>query len=190
MQRHLALSRDEARKRAIGLLEEVHIPSARQRLDDYPHRYSGGMRQRVMIAIALSCNPKLLIADEPTTALDVTVQAGVLDLLHELRAEHAMSMIIITHDMGVVAETADDIIVMYAGQIVEQAPVLDLFDRPEHPYTEALLAALPQLEGEGVREGRLTSIPGRPPDLLIPPAGCRFAARCRYANQEDSCATV
>src|SRR5207248_9514872 len=116
MQRHLDLSRDEARKRAIGLLEEVHIPSARQRLDDYPHRYSGGMRQRVMIAIALSCNPKLLIADEPTTALDVTVQAGILDLLDELREQHQMSMIIITHDMGVVAEAADDIAVMYAGQ--------------------------------------------------------------------------
>ena len=122
MQRHLDLSRDDARKRAIELLDEVRIPSARQRLDDYPHRYSGGMRQRVMIAIALSCNPKLLIADEPTTALDVTVQAGILDLLDELREQHEMSMIIITHDMGVVAEAADDIAVMYAGQIVEQTP--------------------------------------------------------------------
>ena len=119
-----------------------------------------------MIAIALACNPKLLIADEPTTALDVTVQAGVLDLLYELREEHNMAMIIITHDMGVVAETADDIVVMYAGQFVEQATSFDLFDSPEHPYTEALLAALPQIEGEGIRQGRLTSIPGRPPDLL------------------------
>ena len=189
MQRHLDLSRDEARKRAIGLLEEVHIPSARQRLDDYPHRYSGGMRQRVMIAIALSCNPKLLIADEPTTALDVTVQAGILDLLDELREQHQMSMIIITHDMGVVAEAADDIAVMYAGQIVEQTSAEELFDHPEHPYTEALLGALPQLEGERVRQGRLTAIPGRPPDLLDPPPACRFAPRCPYASLDDSCAT-
>jgi oligopeptide/dipeptide ABC transporter ATP-binding protein len=189
MQRHLDVSRDEARKRAAELLEEVHIPNARQRLDDYPHRYSGGMRQRVMIAIALSCNPKLLIADEPTTALDVTVQAGILDLLEELRDEHDMSMIIITHDMGVVAEAADDIAVMYAGQVVEQASAEELFDHPEHPYTEALLGALPQLEGEGVREGRLTAIPGRPPDLLNPPATCRFAARCPYAGG-DSCTEV
>jgi oligopeptide/dipeptide ABC transporter ATP-binding protein len=188
MQRHLDFSRDEARKRAIELLEEVHIPNARQRLDDYPHRYSGGMRQRVMIAIALSCNPKLLIADEPTTALDVTVQAGILDLLDELREEHQMSMIIITHDMGVVAEAADDIAVMYAGQIVEQTSAEELFDHPEHPYTEALLGALPQLEGEGVRQGRLTAIPGRPPDLLDPPPACRFAPRCPYASFDDSCA--
>ncbi|MDX6456127.1 MAG: peptide/nickel transport system ATP-binding protein [Gaiellaceae bacterium] len=188
MQRHLDFSRDEARKRAIELLEEVHIPNARQRLDDYPHRYSGGMRQRVMIAIALSCNPKLLIADEPTTALDVTVQAGILDLLEELREEHQMSMIIITHDMGVVAEAADDIAVMYAGQIVEQTSAEELFDHPEHPYTEALLGALPQLEGEGVRQGRLTAIPGRPPDLLDPPPACRFAPRCPYASFDDSCA--
>jgi oligopeptide/dipeptide ABC transporter ATP-binding protein len=186
MQRHLDIPRDEARKRAAELLEEVHIPNARQRLDDYPHRYSGGMRQRVMIAIALSCSPKLLIADEPTTALDVTVQAGILDLLEELRTEHDMSMIIITHDMGVVAEAADDIAVMYAGQIVEQASAEELFDHPEHPYTEALLGALPQLEGENVRAGRLTAIPGRPPDLLNPPPACRFAPRCPYAGT-DSC---
>jgi oligopeptide/dipeptide ABC transporter ATP-binding protein len=189
LRRHLSMNRDEARKRAIGLLEEVHIPNAAGRLDDYPHRYSGGMRQRVMIAIALSCNPKLLIADEPTTALDVTVQAGVLDLLRELRTEHDMAMMIITHDMGVVAETADDIVVMYAGQVVEHAKTLDLFDSPEHPYTEALLAALPQLEGEDVRHGRLTSIPGRPPDLIAPPPACRFAPRCPYAGQDD-CAQV
>jgi oligopeptide/dipeptide ABC transporter ATP-binding protein len=148
------------------------------------------MRQRVMIAIALSCNPKLLIADEPTTALDVTVQAQVLDLLDELRHSHDMSMIIITHDMGVVAEAADDIIVMYAGQFVEQATTLDLFDHPEHPYTEALLGALPQIEGEGIREGRLTAIPGRPPDLIDPPVACRFGPRCPYANRKDSCTTT
>jgi oligopeptide/dipeptide ABC transporter ATP-binding protein len=189
LRRHLEITRDEARKRAIQLLDEVHIPNAAARLDDYPHRYSGGMRQRVMIAIALSCNPKLLIADEPTTALDVTVQAGILDLLLELREEHHMAMILITHDMGVVAESADDVIVMYAGQIVEQAQTLDLFDHPEHPYTEALLAALPQIEGEGVREGRLTSIPGRPPDLISPPEACRFAPRCPYAGR-DECSIV
>src|SRR6476661_2826939 len=188
MQRHLDLSRDDARKRAIELLDEVRIPSARKRLDDYPHRYSGGMRQRVMIAIAISCNPKLLIADEPTTALDVTVQAGILDLLDELQAEHEMAMILITHDMGVVAEAADDIVVMYAGQIVEEATSLDLFDNPEHPYTEALLGALPQIEGEGIREGRLTAIPGRPPDLSDPPKACRFAPRCPFEEREDSCA--
>ncbi|MGH3049577.1 MAG: ABC transporter ATP-binding protein [Gaiellaceae bacterium] len=187
MLRHLDISRDAARKRAGELLEEVRIPNAHARLDDYPHRYSGGMRQRVMIAIALSCNPRLLVADEPTTALDVTVQAGILDLLDELRDEHDMAMIIITHDMGVVAETADDIAVMYAGQIVEQAPAEELFYHPEHPYTEALLGALPQLEGEGVREGRLTAIPGRPPDLVDPPEACRFAPRCPYAGLGDYC---
>jgi oligopeptide/dipeptide ABC transporter ATP-binding protein len=192
LERHYDISKDDARKRAIELLEEVRIPRAAERLDDYPHRFSGGMRQRVMIAIALSCNPKLLIADEPTTALDVTIQAQILDLLDELRREHEMAMILITHDMGVVAETADDIAVMYAGQIVEYATSLDLFDNPEHPYTNALLGALPQLEGDEheIREGRLTSIPGRPPDLIDPPEACRFAARCPYAHFEDSCTRV
>jgi oligopeptide transport system ATP-binding protein len=188
IRRHFDVSKAQARKRAVELLEEVQIPNAASRLDDYPHRYSGGMRQRVMIAIALSCNPKLLIADEPTTALDVTVQAQVLDLLEDLRDQHEMAMIIITHDMGVVAEAADDIVVMYAGQIVEQASTLELFDHPEHPYTEALLGALPQLEGEGIRQGRLTAIPGRPPDLVDPPVACRFAPRCPYANDVDGCA--
>ena len=187
MRRHLGYSKDEALKRSVELLEEVHIPNARNRLEDYPHRYSGGMRQRVMIAMALSCNPKLLIADEPTTALDVTVQAGILDLLEELRVEHDMSMIIITHDMGVVAESADEVAVMYAGQIVEHASAEELFDYPEHPYTEALLGALPQVEDEGVREGRLTAIPGRPPDLVDLPDQCRFAPRCPYANLHDGC---
>ena len=189
LRRHLDMSRDQARKRATELLQEVHIPDAARRLGDYPHRFSGGMRQRVMIAMALACNPKLLIADEPTTALDVTVQAGVLDLLDELRLQHQMTMIIITHNMGVVAETADDIVVMYAGQVVEQAPVVELFDRPEHPYTEALLASLPHIDRENVRHERLVSIPGRPPDLLVPPEGCRFAARCKYAGMDD-CAVV
>jgi oligopeptide/dipeptide ABC transporter ATP-binding protein len=188
LDRHFGYSKEDARKRAVELLEEVQIPRAAQRLDDYPHRFSGGMRQRVMIAIAIACNPKLLIADEPSTALDVTVQAEILDLLEELRREHEMGMIIITHDMGVVAETADDVAVMYAGQIVEHAPTQELFDHPEHPYTEALLGALPQLEGEDVRFGRLRSIPGRPPDLIAPPAGCRFAPRCPHANLGDGCA--
>ena len=190
IRRHLPVSRDQARERAVELLEKVRIPRAGARLDDYPHRFSGGMRQRVMIAIALACNPKLLIADEPTTALDVTIQAQILDLLDELRREHRMGMIIITHDMGVVAETADKIAVMYAGQIVEHARTVDLFENPEHPYTAALLDALPALEGTGIREGRLTSIPGRPPDLIDPPEACRFAARCPYAGSEDTCATV
>ena len=187
IRRHYDVPQKQANKKAIELLEEVRIPRAAERLTDYPHRFSGGMRQRVMIAIALSCDPKLLIADEPTTALDVTVQASVLDLLDDLRHEHEMAMIIITHDMGVVAEAADEILVMYAGQVVEQASTLDLFDNPEHPYTEALLGALPQIEGEGIRHGRLTAIPGRPPDLIDPPAACRFGPRCPYANRGDSC---
>jgi oligopeptide/dipeptide ABC transporter ATP-binding protein len=188
LDRHYGYSKDEAVKKAIELLEEVQIPRAAERLNDYPHRFSGGMRQRVMIAIALACNPKLLLADEPTTALDVTVQAEILDLLEELRREHDMGMIIITHDMGVIAETADEVAVMYAGQFVEQTETQELFDHPEHPYTEALLEALPQLEGEGIRHGRLRSIPGRPPDLILPPPGCRFAPRCPHASLGDGCA--
>jgi len=187
MRRHLEMTKEEARKRAAELLDECGIPGAAERLDDYPHRFSGGMRQRVMIAIALSCNPKLLIADEPTTALDVTIQAQILDLLDELRREYEMALILITHDMGVIAEVSDEVAVMYAGQIVEQASVVDLFDKPEHPYTEALLGALPQIEGEGIRQGRLTAIPGRPPDLIDPPETCRFAPRCPYASFDDSC---
>jgi oligopeptide/dipeptide ABC transporter ATP-binding protein len=186
IRRHSEMSKEAARKRALELLEEVHIPNAAKRLEDYPHRLSGGMRQRVMIAIAISCEPELLIADEPTTALDVTVQAQVLDLLDELRETHGTAMILITHDMGVVAEASDDVVVMYAGQVVEQAAVTEVFDNPEHPYTEALLGALPQLEGEGVRQRRLTAIPGRPPDLVDPPQTCRFAPRCKYAGG-DAC---
>jgi oligopeptide/dipeptide ABC transporter ATP-binding protein len=186
LRRHLGLSRAAANRRAVELLEEVEIPDARRRLADYPHNYSGGMRQRVMIAIAIACRPKLLIADEPTTALDVTVQASVLDLLRDLQEEHGMALLLITHDMGVVAEMADDVVVMYAGQIVEHAAVLELFDHPEHPYTEALLAALPDLE-QNVTRQRLSAIPGRPPSLLEPPATCRFAPRCAYAASGDSC---
>jgi peptide/nickel transport system ATP-binding protein len=190
VRRHEGVGRDQARRRAIEILEEVELPDARTRLDDYPHNYSGGMRQRVMIAIAVACRPKLLIADEPTTALDVTVQASVLDLLHDLQAEHGMGLLLITHDMGVVAEMADEVVVMYAGQIVERAPAVELFDRPEHPYTEALLDALPQIDEENVRRRRLAAIPGRPPSLLEPPATCRFAPRCQHAAAADGCATT
>jgi oligopeptide/dipeptide ABC transporter ATP-binding protein len=190
IRRHLGLSKSEARKRAADLLEQVRIPRAAALLKDYPHHLSGGMRQRVMIAIAISCKPKLLIADEPTTALDVTVQAQVLSVLEELRDAYEMAMIIITHDMGVIAETADEVAVMYGGQIVEQASAAELYARPEHPYTEALLGALPQIDNRDVRERHLATIPGRPPDLLNPPVACRFAPRCRYAGLDDNCATV
>jgi oligopeptide/dipeptide ABC transporter ATP-binding protein len=188
LQRHLRLDQGAARRRAGELLDEVGIPRARERLDDYPHRFSGGMRQRVVIAMAIACEPRLLIADEPTTALDVTVQAQVLDLLDNLRRDHEMAMILITHNMGVVAEAADEVAVMYAGQIVERAAASELFKHPEHPYTEALLAALPDLDDLAARERRLAAIPGRPPDLIDPPAACRFAARCPYAGCGDSCA--
>ena len=188
LERHRGLSRKAAMPIARDMLDKVGIPDPDRRLKDYPHQLSGGMRQRALIAMALACQPRLLIADEPTTALDVTIQAQILDLLERLREERRMALIIITHDMGVIAEAADDVAVMYAGQIVEQAPVLELFDQPEHPYTEALMGALPQLEGTGIREGRLTAIPGRPPDLVDPPEGCRFAARCPYVGL-DACAT-
>ena len=187
LRRHLGSDRSAARDRARALLEEVQMPDAAARLDAYPHELSGGQRQRVMIAMALACNPKLLIADEPTTALDVTIQAEVLDLLERLRVEHEMAMIVITHDMGVVAQVAHDVIVMYAGQVVEHAPVEALFDQPEHPYTEALLGALPQSERVDVREAPLTAIPGHPPDLVAPAPACRFAPRCAYATLDDAC---
>ena len=164
-----------ARTRAVGLLDRVGIPSAAQRLGDYPHQLSGGQRQRVMIAIALSCNPRLLIADEPTTALDVTIQAQILDLLLDLRAERGMAVLLITHNMGVVAETADRVLVMYAGRIAEQAPVAALFDRPAHPYTRGLLSCVPALD-QDLR--RLPAIPGSLPDPARRPPGCRFAPRC------------
>jgi oligopeptide/dipeptide ABC transporter ATP-binding protein len=188
LRRHLDVSKREATERAAELLNEVRIPGARRRLGDYPHHLSGGMRQRVMIALAISCKPKLLIADEPTTALDVTIQAQILDLLGDLRDRHGMAMIIITHDMGVVAEVADRVAVMYAGQVIETADVVEIFERPEHPYTEALLGALPPLEGVGLRHGRLTAIPGQPPSMIEPVAGCRFAPRCPHAGLADGCA--
>jgi oligopeptide/dipeptide ABC transporter ATP-binding protein len=189
LRRHLRLPRAAARKRAVELLEEVRIPRAAERLHEYPHRFSGGMRQRVMIAIAIACHPTLLIADEPTTALDVTIQAKILALLDELRRAHEMAMILITHDMGVVAQVADQVVVMYAGQVVERAEALELFERPEHPYTRALLDAIPPLEGDGIRQARLRTIPGAPPDMIDPPTACRFAPRCPYAGHDD-CTTL
>jgi peptide/nickel transport system ATP-binding protein/oligopeptide transport system ATP-binding protein len=170
------------RERAIAMLDKVGIPSASRRLDDYPHQLSGGQRQRVMIAIALCCNPRLLIADEPTTALDVTIQAQILDLLLDLRDEFRMAVIVITHNMGVVAETADRVMVMYAGRVIEQAPVAGIFDQPLHPYTRGLLSCVPSLEQE---TERLTAIPGTLPEPARRPPGCRFAPRCDLAI--DAC---
>jgi peptide/nickel transport system ATP-binding protein len=185
IQRHQGLPAAEARARAIEMLRIVRIPSPEKRVDDYPHKLSGGMRQRAMIAMALACGPKLLIADEPTTALDVTIQAQILDLMRGLRRETGTAIILITHDLGVVAEMADDVAVMYAGQIVERAPVRDLFARPEHPYTVGLLGSIPRLDEK--RE-RLPSIEGRVPDMSRPPDGCRFAARCPFV--EPACRTA
>ncbi len=181
MRLHMGLSKKDADDRAVELLEAVGMPDARRRLKDYPHQFSGGMRQRVMIAMALACEPKLLIADEPTTALDVTIQAQILDLLRRLQERFGMSILLITHDLGVVAGLAEEIIVMYAGQIVEQATVEDLFANPQHPYTEALLASIPPLDRVG--HARLANIPGMPPDLVHPPEGCRFQPRCKECCQ-------
>jgi oligopeptide/dipeptide ABC transporter ATP-binding protein len=174
---HERLSQREQYSRALSMLDKVGIPSAAKRMSDYPHQLSGGQRQRVMIAMALACNPKLLIADEPTTALDVTIQAQVLDLLMDLRDDLGMAIIVITHNMGVIAETADRVLVMYAGRIVEQAPVVDLFERPRHPYTRGLLSCVPTLEQEA---DRLVAIPGSLPEPARRPPGCRFAPRCRF----------
>jgi oligopeptide transport system ATP-binding protein len=175
---HLGMSKAEARRRSIELLDKVGIPSAASRVDDYPHQFSGGMRQRVMIAMGLSCNPQLLIADEPTTALDVTIQAQIVDLVKRLRDEIDMSIIWITHDLGVVAGLADRMAVMYAGFIVEEADVKELYGNPRHPYTLGLLGSLPRLD-EG-RGRRLISIDGLPPDLIDLPSGCPFYDRCSY----------
>ncbi|MGI5212109.1 ABC transporter ATP-binding protein [Plantactinospora sp. CA-290183] len=174
------LSRADARRRAIELMELVNIPGARQRVNDYPHQFSGGMRQRVMIAMALAQDPAVLIADEPTTALDVTVQAQIMDLLGELRRELDMAMILITHDLGVVADVADRIAVMYAGRIVEHADVHSLYRAPAHPYTKGLLESIPRLDQRGQR---LTTIKGLPPNLMRIPSGCPFHPRCPYAQQ-------
>lgn len=177
---HLDLSRDEARTRAIKLLDQVGIPDPERRVDEYPHQMSGGMKQRVMIAMALSCDPDILIADEPTTALDVTIQAQILELLNELQRTRGMSVILITHDLGVVAEVADRVLVMYAGKVIEEAGVYDLFERPRHPYTRGLLASLPSLTTK--RGERLATIDGMVPAPLMFPSGCRFRTRCRYAS--------
>ena len=180
---HRGLSRADAWSGAVDLLRMVEIPDAERRARSYPHEMSGGMKQRVMIAMAISCEPALLIADEPTTALDVTIQAQILDLLRSLKDRLGMSLLLITHDLGVVAAEADEVAIMYAGRIVEQAPATELFAAPAHPYAQALLASLPRLEH---RARRLTAIPGRVPDLLALPSGCRFRDRCPRA--EERCA--
>jgi peptide/nickel transport system ATP-binding protein len=182
LRRHLDLSRGKARARAIELLRIVRIPAPERRLDEYPHQLSGGMRQRVMIAIALACDPKVLVADEPTTALDVTIQAGILDLMRDIRERLGTAIILITHNLGVVADIADRVVVMYAGRKAEEAPVDDLFAEPQHPYTIGLLGAVPRpYEGEGTRE-RLQEIPGRVPSLRELPRACAFADRCPRAD--------
>ena len=177
--RHRGGSRRSARDRAIELLRRVHIPSPEKRIDDYPHKLSGGMRQRVMIAMALACDPRLLIADEPTTALDVTLQAQILDLMRELKAASGAAIILITHDLGVVAEVCDEVAVMYAGEIVERATVDELFASPQHPYTVGLLGSIPRLDR---RTEHLATIEGMVPNMSKPPGGCRFAARCPFVS--------
>jgi peptide/nickel transport system ATP-binding protein len=179
--RHRGLGERDARERAIGLLRRAGIPSPEARIDDYPHKLSGGMRQRAMIAIALACDPELLIADEPTTALDVTIQAQILDLMRDLKRDSGAAIILITHDLGVVAEVCDEVAVMYAGEIVERAPADALFEAPEHPYTVGLLASIPRLDR---RTDQLAAIEGVLPDMSAPPLGCRFAARCPFVLEE------
>jgi len=174
------VSKNAARKHAIDLLGRVGIPQPSVRVDDHPHQFSGGMRQRAMIAMALSCDPELLIADEPTTALDVTVQAQILDLISDLQSEFGSAVIMITHDLGVVAELSDDILVMYAGRVVEYGSAAQIFGRPSHPYTWGLLSSMPRLDRE--RTSRLVPIPGTPPSLIRVPAGCPFHPRCRYGH--------
>jgi peptide/nickel transport system ATP-binding protein len=177
--RHRDLSREAAKALSLDMLRRVHIPSPERRFDDYPHRLSGGMRQRVMIAMALACKPKLLIADEPTTALDVTIQAQILDLMRLLREETGTAIILITHDLGVVAELADEVAVMYAGRIVERASATALFSEPQHPYTIGLLGSIPRLDLE---QDRLAAIEGQVPNPLMPVAGCRFHPRCPFVK--------
>jgi oligopeptide/dipeptide ABC transporter ATP-binding protein len=181
IQRHRQVSRDDAKARAIDMLRRVRIPSPEQRFDDYPHRLSGGMRQRAMIAMALACDPRLLIADEPTTALDVTIQAQILDLMRNLRDETGTSIILITHDLGVIAELAHDVVVMYSGRIVERAPVGELFARPQHPYTIGLLGSIPKLHQE---QDRLAVIEGQVPNPAARITGCKFHPRCPFADEQ------
>lgn len=183
LRKHMGMDKARARARAQELLELVGIPDAERRLKDYPHQFSGGMRQRVMIAIALACDPKVLIADEPTTALDVTIQAQILELVKELRRKLGMAIIWITHDLGVIAGIADRVMVMYGGQVVEQGPVRTVFGDPAHPYTRALLQTVPKLHGP--RDAKLRVIEGQPPLLVAPPSACPFRARCRHAH--DRC---
>jgi peptide/nickel transport system ATP-binding protein len=180
---HMSLSRSAARTRAVELLDLVHIPDPSSRVDEYPHQLSGGMRQRVMIAMALACDPKILIADEPTTALDVTIQAGILDLLRELRERLDTAIVLITHNLGVVADLADRVVVMYAGRKAEEAPVQELFAHPQHPYTIGLLGAVPR--AGAARNGRLEEIPGRVPSLAELPGHCAFADRCSRADEQS-----
>jgi peptide/nickel transport system ATP-binding protein len=175
--RHRKMSTAQAQARAIEMLRKVRIPAPEQRFHEYPHKLSGGMRQRAMIAMALVCDPRLLIADEPTTALDVTIQAQILDLMRTLQRESGTAIILITHDLGVVAEVADEVVVMYAGRIVERAPVQAIFDAPQHPYTVGLLGSMPRLDGD---RARLASIEGQVPSPMRLPAGCRFAERCPF----------
>jgi len=186
---HDSLSRKAARARAVEMLKLVNIPTPERRIDDYPHQFSGGMRQRVMIAIALACNPKLLIADEPTTALDVTIQAQILELLQSLKERFGTAVLLITHAMGVVAEVAQKVVVMYAGQVVEEAPVAELFARPRHPYTQGLIRSIPRIDLAAQHKARLEAIPGTVPKLIEPQPGCRFASRCKYVMPECLAAT-
>jgi peptide/nickel transport system ATP-binding protein len=184
VRRHEKVSGKEAMDRAAEMLRLVQIPNATARVNDYPHQFSGGMRQRVMIAMALSLNPQLLIADEPTTALDVTIQAQILDLLTEMKERLGMAVMLITHAMGVVAETTQRVVVMYAGKVVEEAPVRDLFAKPMHPYTQGLIRSIPRLDRAGRAKERLEAIPGTVPNMLMPPPGCRFAQRCKMARPD------
>jgi peptide/nickel transport system ATP-binding protein len=181
---HEGLGRKQALERTVEMLRLVHISNPERRVRDYPHQFSGGMRQRVMIAMALSCNPKLLIADEPTTALDVTIQAQILDLLNELKSKFGMAVMLITHAMGVIAETAQRVVVMYAGKVVEEAPVNELFANPRHPYTQGLIRSIPRIDTAATHKVRLEAIKGVVPSLLNPAPGCRFAPRCRLAAPE------
>jgi len=182
---HENLSRKATMSRAVDMMRLVQIPNAEGRVYDYPHQFSGGMRQRVVIAMALVCGPQLLIADEPTTALDVTIQAQILDLLNDLKARFGMAIMLITHAMGVVAENAQRVVVMYAGKVVEDAPVAELFANPRHPYTQGLIRAIPRVDATAQHRTRLAQIPGTVPSLLNPPVGCRFAARCAFVT--DAC---
>jgi peptide/nickel transport system ATP-binding protein len=179
---HEGLGRRAAMDKTVEMLKLVHIPNPERRVKEYPHQLSGGMRQRVMIAMALSCNPKLLIADEPTTALDVTIQAQILELLNELKAKIGMAVMLITHDMGVIAETTQRVMVMYAGKVVEEAPVKELFKEPLHPYTQGLLRSIPRIDTAATQKKRLEAIPGVVPSLLNLPRGCKFEPRCPHAK--------